>query len=246
MILASKLVDDAYKGVGMTGIGNSTTGTRAEVGKNELNRLVANLNSQGFISLSQQWRDASAVGGLVCFKELAEGETAEPNVINMAAPAKVDAVARKTGNVWTPLSPIDAVQMFTKNRLSLATAFNYGVEFEPVPGSDDMREVGVVRLDGTAPYGLRVFFNSKLPTYELTDKIYLSDLYDNLLLTGLKLYLAQFFELSPEKKADCETDFSIAKKLIKRNNITGRMLQAGRLAGGYDDSFYNGRAGSGW
>lgn len=246
MILASKLVDDAYKGVGMTGIGNSTIGTRQAVGRDELNRLIANLNSQGFISLSQQWKDASASGGVVKFKKLAEGETAESNVIDMEPPSKVDAVSRKTGNVWLPLSSIDAVQMFTKSQMSLATAFNYGVEFEQVPGTDDMREVGLVRLDGTAPYGVRMFFNSKLPTYELTDKIYLSSLYNDLLLTGLKFYLAKFYELSEQKKADCEIEFSSAKKLIKRNNIMGRMLQVGKVAGGYDDSFHNGMSGAGW
>lgn len=243
-ILTSNLVNEAYEAIGMTGLGNSTKGNRAAVGVRELNHLIADLNSHGFISLSQQWRDTTAIGALVVFKKLDEGETAEDNVIDMEPPAKVESVARKTGNVWLPMSSIDAVQMATKNHKSLATAWNYAREYEDHDGGK--REVGIVRIDGTTPYGVRVFFNARLPHYELSDTIYLSDLYDNLLLEGLKYRLACFFELSDSKKSDCWNAFSDAKKLIKRDNIVGRMLQAGRNLGGYDDSYYNGLAGNGW
>ena len=243
MYAVNKLVNDAYMGVNMTGVGETTEGSLAEIGCNELNRLIADLNQQGFISMAQKWVDVPQCHE-IRFKQLNVGETASPNVVDMAPPEKVEAVSRKIGESYIPMGSLDAVQMSIKNRHTIATSWNYYREYEENGG--DLREVGVVRLDGNAPEGVRVFYNSVLPTYSLDGKVYLSDIYNNLLLSGLEYYLCIFHELSEVKKADKYAQFTAAQKLIKRNNITQRMLQTAPVAGGYNDAYYNGRAGAGW
>ena len=93
---------------------------------------------------------------------------------------------------------------------------------------------------------MRVWYNSQMPKYTLNDTIYLADSYNNLLFTGLKLRLARFFELSETKKQDCYSEHLAAKRLIKRNTITQRMMQTGPVIGSYNDNYENGIAGTGW
>lgn len=247
MIAVNELIQDAYKALVLTGLGESTDGDMSTVGENELNRLISTLNSQGFLALAQKFHDLPSCNRVV-FKKLQPGETAAPDTVDMEPPEKVEAVARKIGDRFAPLASCDLVQISARNRMSLSTSWNYSREFEQVQvdGQDIEREVGLVRFDGRNPYGVRVFFNSKLPRYTQYDNIYLSDLYNELLFTGLKYRLACFYELSDSKKADCESEFRAAKRLIKRNNVTQRMLQCGSVEGGYDDSFWNGMGGVGF
>lgn len=245
MISVNELIQDAYKALVLTGLGESTDGDMSAVGENELNRLISTLNSQGFLALAQKFHDLPSCNRVV-FKKLEPGETATPDTVDMEPPEKVESVARKIGDRFAPLASCDLVQISARNRMSLSTSWNYSREFEPVEGTDKYREVGVIRFDGRNPYGVRVFYNSKLPTYTQYDNIYLSDLYNELLFTGLKYRLACYYDLSDAKKADCENEFRAAKRLIKRNNVTQRMLQAGTVEGGYDDNFWNGMGGVGF
>ena len=251
MIAVNELVQEAYEALQLTGIEESTEGSMAKVGCRELNRLIADLNSEGFIAMAQKWVDVPA-GASVVFKKLYAGEIPVGNVVNMEPPEKVEAVGRKVGMTYLRLAPCDPVQLASRNPLSIATSWCYDREFEELPTGivmDDgstVREVGTVRLDGRSVYGLRVWYNSKLPKYELDGKIYLSDLYNNLLFYGLKYSLACFYDLTDAKKEECLVDFADAKRLIKRNNITQRMLQNGGLGGSYNDSYDNGMAGDGF
>ena len=243
MIACNELVQQAYEGIGMAGIGESADEDMPKVGERELNALISTLNSQGYLSLAQKEMDVGPTTR-VYFKKLEEGEAQSPDTIDMEPPEKVEAVCRKIGVRWLPLAPMDPVQMSMKNPASLPTAFTYYRELEE--GPTQPREVGVVKLNGRPLHELRLFVNAKLPKYTLADRIYLSDLYNELLLSGLKYRLACFYELSEQKKADCNTDFTTAKRLIKRNTITQRMIVNTPLAGGYDDAYYDAMAGSYW
>ena len=46
MIAVNELVQQAYEAINMTGLGESTDGTMALVGCQELNRLISTLNSK--------------------------------------------------------------------------------------------------------------------------------------------------------------------------------------------------------
>lgn len=250
MLAVNELVQMAYEGINMTGLGESTDGTMALVGCQELNRLISTLNSQGYLAHMQKFIDVPSAR-TIYFRKLKEGEAPQPHSIDMEPPEKIEGVARKIGERFIPLHPNDSIQMCMKNPFTIPTSWNYGRDFEPMPEQfatlDEMqREIGVLAIDGTTVQPLRIWYNSKMPTYNLDDRIYLSDLYNELLFSGLKYRLACFYELSDSKKADCYSDFTAAQKLIKRNNITQRMMQSGKMAGSYMDAYYNGYCPAQW
>lgn len=248
MIAVNQLIQDAYDSIGMTGLGEAAgeygDGNFPVVACKELNRLITQLNNEGFIAMAQQWVDAPCAK-VIYFRKLVEGEVANDATVDMEAPQKVESVARQLGDRFIVLNPSNSVQMSQKNPYTTAYNWTYDTEIEQIPGEDGQRVVGILRLDGNPRNTVRVWYNSKLPTYDLDDTIYLSDLYNEVLMSGLCLRLANYFELSPEKKSDCNTDFIAAKSLIKRNNITQRMLQNNRLGMDWRDSYYNGLNGVG-
>lgn len=247
MIAVNKLVQEVYEALNLVGLGEAADDTQAVTGSNELNRLITDLNSEDYLSMTQHWVDATPSNTIV-FKKLREGEIAESNVVNMEPPEKVEGVARKIGLRYMPLMSCDLMQMAQRSPVQLPTSWYYGREYETVSTElgEEQREVGIIRLDGYSRSPLRVWYNSQMPKYTLNDTIYLADSYNNLLFTGLKLRLARFFELSETKKQDCYSEHLAAKRLIKRNTITQRMMQTGPVIGSYNDNYENGIAGTGW
>lgn len=241
MISVNKLIKDAYDAT-MPGMYDSTDGTMEVVGVNELNRLISQLNSQGFIAMSMDWVDAPNAR-TIYFRKLAEGEALGQDTVDMLPPTGIDAVARRVGDRYVTLQSSNHVQMSWKNPETTATHWTYDVKVEQT--STSFRNVGVLTLDGNPRNYVRVWFMSQLPTYKLDDTIYLSDLYNELLMSGLCVRLADYYELSPEKKASLDKDFKTAKNLIKRTNINQRMLQTVKTIGDYNDPYYNGLAGAG-
>lgn len=248
MIAVNQLIQDAYDSLGMTGLGEAAgeygDGNFPVVACKELNRLITQLNNEGFIAMAQQWVDAPCAKDIY-FRKLQAGEIRTDATVNMEAPQKVESVARRVGDRFIVLNNSNHVQMAQKNPYTIALSWTYDTEVETVPSGLEQRVVGHLHLDGDPRNTVRVWYNSTLPTYNLNDTIYLSDLYNEVLMSGLCLRLANYFELSPEKKADCNTDFIAAKSLIKRNNITQRMLQTNRLGSDWRDAYFNGLNGEG-
>lgn len=247
MIAVNDLIQEVYESLNMVGLGEAADADQSVVGCKELNRLIADLNQQGFLAMTQHWVDANPANTIV-FKKLREGEEAPENVVNMEPPEKIEGIARAVGNRFVPLFPCDLQQMAQRSPVQIPTSWYYGREFETVSEElgETTREVGIVRLDGWSRSKLRVWYNSQMPKYTLDDTVYLSDIYNNLLFSGLKLRLAQFYELSDSKKNDAYTEHLAAQRMIKRNNITQRMMQCGPVAGSYQDSYNNGMAGFGF
>jgi len=254
MIAVNQLIQDAYESIGMTGLGEAVgtyesaddygDGNMPVVACKELNRLITQLNNQGYIAMAQEWVDVPCASDIY-FRKLQAGEIRTDVTVNMEAPQKVESVARRIGDRFIVLNNSNHVQMAQKNPYTIALSWTYDTQVEDVPSGLEQRVVGHLHLDGDPRNQVRVWYNSKLPTYNLNDTIYLSDLYNEVLMSGLCLRLANYFELSPEKKADCNTDFIAAKSLIKRNNITQRMLQTNRLGTDWRDSYFNGLNGEG-
>ena len=232
----------------MTGLGEAAgeygDGNFPVVACKELNRLITQLNNEGFIAMAQQWVDAPCAKDIY-FRKLQAGEIRTDATVNMEAPQKVESVARRIGDRFIVLNNSNHVQMAQKNPYTIAMSWTYDTEVETVPSGLEQRVVGHLHLDGDPRNQVRVWYNSTLPTYNLNDTIYLSDLYNEVLMSGLCLRLANYFELSDEKKASLSRDFIAAKSMIKRNNITQRMLQTGKLMGDYRDSYFNGLNGVG-
>ena len=242
MIQVNTLINNAHEDIGVTGLEEDTSGTQATVGVRKLNELISTLNSEGYLSTAQSFLDVSPAS-IYYFKVLteAERENKPANLIDMAPPEKIASVGRKIGNRYLPLTSADLGQMSAKNWNTLATGWNYGRIVEKIPESDpeEFREVGVLRMDGRMPQGGRVFFAAKIPTYTLDDTVYLSDLYNTVLLTGLSYYLAEFYHLDEATKADKYNKFYEAKNLIKRNNVTQHMIRSGNFGSSYSDQFQN-------
>jgi len=254
MIAVNQLIQDAYESIGMTGLGEAVgtydstddygDGNMSVVACKELNRLITQLNNQGYIAMAQKFVDVPCAK-VIHFRKLQAGEIRDDVTVDMEPPEKIEAVARKVGDRYIVLTNNNAVQMAGKNPFTIAMTWTYDTEIETVPSELEQRVVGILTLDGDPRNSVRVWYNSKLPQYKLDDTIFLSDLYNELLMSGLCLRLAKYFELSEEKKADLNRDFTSAKTLIKRNNITQRMLQNSKLMGDYRDAYFNGLNGVG-
>lgn len=242
MYAVNTLVNDAYEAIGMTNIGDDTDGTMSKIGERELNRAITTLNGQGFLAMSQKWADAGT-DRVIRIHRLAEGED-PAGTIDMEPPDKVEAVGRKIGNRFIQLRPSNHIQMAGKNPMTMATMYTYDTEIEE--GPEGPRTVGIITLDGNPHGQVRFWYNAKIPKYTLADTIYLSDLYNELLLSALCVNLAEFYELSPEKKAKCQTDLTTAKNLIKNPTAQQRMGQSGPVGTSWADNYVNGLNGFGF
>lgn len=253
MIAVNQLVQNAYESIGMVGLGEAAgeygDGNMPVVAVNELNRLIAQLNNEGYLAMTQKWIDAPNAS-TIYFRKLKLDEAPPEGVasIDMEPPEKVVSVARKIGDRFCVLNNCNLVQMSQKNPYSTAMSWTYGTELEDIDNQgigEQKRVVGILRLDGSPRNSVRIWYNSKIPNYTLDDTVYLSDLYNELLMSGLCVRLANYFELSPEKKASLESDFISAKTLIKRNNATQRMQQCANIGTSWQDTYYNGMNGIG-
>lgn len=246
MIAVNELIQRAYESINMVNLGEAVDGDMSVVGCNELNRLITQLNNEGFLAMSQQWVDVPCAK-VIYFRKLIEGEEGNRATVDMVPPDKIEAVARRIGDRYVILNNGNSIQMSQKNPYTIAMSWTYDTEFETTPDDHvpNNRLVGILRLDGDPRNSVRVWYNSKLPTYKLDDTIYLSDLYNELLMAGLCYRLANFYELSDEKKVGLDRDLKTAKTLIKRNNITQRMLQSSKIVGDYRDPYFNGLNGVG-
>lgn len=252
MIAVNDLIQDAYESIGMTGIGEAA-GDYAEdnmpvVACKELNRLISTLNSQGYLAMAQKFVDCPNAK-VIYFRKLVPGETANSATVDMEAPQKIESVARKLGIRYVLLNNSNVIQQSQVNPCTTAMTWTYETEVEEVPAPDDhgfiTRVVGILRLDGEPRDTVRVWYNSQLPKYKLDETIYLSDLYNELLMSGLCYRLANYFELSEEKKASTASDFLAAKTLIKRANATQRMQQCAEVGTDWRNNYYNGVNGVG-
>ena len=241
MIAVNDLIHNAYESINMVGLGESADGDLDKVGIKELNRLISTLNSQGFLAMSQKWVDVPRTNKIY-FRKLEAGEIL-PDTVNMVPPAKVEAVARKMGMRYVPLGPSNHMRMAQKNPYTMATAWTWDIEIEN--GPTQPRNVGIITLDGDPHGDVRIWYNGQIPKYELDQVIYLPDIYNELLMSGLCVFLANFHELSDAKKAELNTAFTTAKNLIKVPTAQQRMSEGGCISGGYNDPYYNGMAGIG-
>lgn len=248
MLNCNQLIQDAYESIGMAGLGESVAESGDDnlnvVGVKELNRLITQLNNENYLSMSQQWVDGPQAR-VIYFRKLEDGETAL-NTIDMEPPQKIESVARAVGDRFIVLRNSNLIDQSYKNPGTTALTWTYNTEVETQTMSDhgQQRIVGILTLDGDPRNKVRIWYNSKLPSYKLDDNIYLSDLYNELLMSGLCNRLANYFELSEEKKASTAADFLAAKSMIKRNNATQRMMQTSKLGSDWRDSYYNGLNGS--
>lgn len=247
MISVNQLCQTCNEMVGIVSTEDSLDGSLDRVTVQLLNMLVSELNSQGYIGLNQDWVDMPG-NPVTYFKKLVPGEQAGHNVVDREPPGAVDGVSRRSGVTYIPLASCDAQQMAMRNPSAIATSWNYGRTTEPIPGDPDghRRVVGVLRLDGRCLQGMRVFTTEGIPHYDLDSTVYLPDAYNNMLVQGLCCKICDFHHTGDAVKGPFDTAFTAAKSLIKRQNVTQRMMQCGNMGRSYKDDYADGEAGNGW
>lgn len=214
------LIQTAAEDLNQVGDGEPVSGELAASYEGLVNRAIAELNADSYISLTVGYKEIMAAGS-VFFKELEPGESPS-NTINMYPPDTISGVSRKVGLRFVPLRGFDAQTLDRANTFSLPTIWNYGTTFETAP-SGKTRPVGVLRLNGTSPVELRIYLNSTLPRYRLGDTIYLSNLYYNLILYATELKAIDKYKLF-SYSASAERGFAKATKLIDTNTANNRPL----------------------
>lgn len=236
MVSVNQLIQMACELCSLVEAGESVNGDMAVVGKNLLNNLIADLNAKNYIVMQTATIDVPC-RRVTWF--VPGGVDDERNPIVMTAPETVNDVARSFGNRFIPLQPGDPMAISMANGIGVPHTWTYSRELEDyeVEGVIRQRLVGKLELDGRASGTIRVFYNRPLPKYELDSVIYLSDLYNNMLLQGLCYNLCIYYKLADYKQA-FETEFEKAKASIKRGNATARMLQrSGARYGDYRDMY---------
>lgn len=221
MLSVNELIQDACEDLSLVGDGEAVSGELAASCEGLLNRAITTLNSDSYISLTVKTHDVLANGDVV-FRKLEAGEAPAPNAIDQEPPDNVQGVARKVSIRYIRLTPANPEAMDRVLTYSLPTMWCYGVETETAP-SGETRRIGRVRMNGTCPVEVRIYENSSLPRYRLGDKIYLSQLYYNLVLYELELKMVRKYKLySYEDRV--KEDLAGAKAAIDVNTAQNRPL----------------------
>ncbi len=244
-ISINQLVKEACELTSLVAPGESVDGNMATAAVAQLNRAVSVLNSQDYIAGAVRAADVS--GSEILFRVPLPGEEAAGNAVAEEPPEKVSGVSRKIGDRFVRLAASDPVAISSASRKSLATSFCYDVyqESVSVSGKYSVRMVGRITLDGSAPQGCRVFYNSKIPQYRLSDTCYLSDIYRDMLVDALCVGLCDLYKLVSYRPL-FEERLAEAKRLVKRDRIAGRMLRFSERIGDYRDAYLAGLSGEGF
>lgn len=244
-ISINQLVKDACELTSLVAPGESVDGNMATSAVAQLNREISILNSQDYIAGAVRTADVS--GSEMFFRVPFSGEVHAGNTVAEEPPEKVSGVSRRVGDRFIRLASSDPVAIGSSSRKSLATSFCYDVyqEIVSVSGKDSVRMVGRITLDGRAPQGCRVFYNSRIPQYRLSDICYLSDIYRDMLVNALCVGLCDLYKLVSYRPL-FEDRLSEAKRLVKRDRIAGRMLRFSERVGDYRNAYLAGFSGEGF
>lgn len=229
MISVNELIQYACEDLSQVGDGEAVSGELAASCEGLLNRAVASLNRDSYISLTVNSHDVVAAGEIT-FRKLEEGEQPTANTVDREPPDTVQGVARKVGIRYVKLVPSNPETMDRVITYSMPTLYWYGIDTEVAP-SGKTRRVGRVRMNGQNPTELRVYVNSALPHYRLGDHIYLSQLYFDLILYTLELRMVRKYKLySYEQKV--KEDLAGAMKAIDSTTASNRPLNNEMYADG--------------
>lgn len=236
------LIKEALEDVGMCGIRETPEGDVAAAGEGCLNRAIRQLNSDGYMALTQQVHDLIAAGH-VYFRKLEEGESAD-NTIDMEPPDRIEAVGRKIGVRYVRVRPSSREALDRTLTFSYPTRWAYGSQTEIAP-SGATRRVGILYTNGSGPTDLRVYVNSQLPSYRLGDMIYLSSLYYSLLLYATEMKLVELGKLySYQEQVQRNLDSAMAA--IDRTHLNNAENMGPDGLAEFDDPYHDVLTGNGF
>ena len=237
------LVQEACEDLTLTGIGEAVEGKLAAAAEGCVNRAIAQLNGDGYVSMTQHALDINAAGSIY-FRKLEPGEH-KANTVDQEPPDGVEGVSRKIGMRYMRLRPTSRDVLDRAQTFSFPTMWTYGVDHEIAP-SGEQREVGVIRVNGSYPTDYRVYVNSQLPKYRLGETIYLSSLYRNLILYATEMKLVELMKLVSYRD-QVQTNLDGAMKLIDTKHANNAPDTPENVPdGNYLDGYYNVLGGTGF
>lgn len=234
MLSVINLVQQAYELVSLVGDGEAVSGDQAASAVTLLNQLLSELNNQEYLALQCATVEVSA-SDIVEIRSFDETEPHPSYVVNSVPPDRILGVSIRYGQQWQPLVSTDRMTLDMADKSSWATCYTYDLAVK------DGTLTGTLTLNGKNEHELRIYYQTPLPNYTLSDTIYLSDLYNNMILQGLCLKLCRKYKLK-EYQADFQEEFDKACHLIKRNTADTRQLRDSiRPANSYYMDGLNGR-----
>lgn len=240
----NELIQTACEDLNRVGDNETVSGDLASSCEGLLNRAITQLNQDGYIAVTKREHDVNAAGRIF-FRVLEEGEIRRPDTIDSEPPDSVSDVARKVGIRWMRLRGMELSDIRAMATGGLPQAWTYQVTTETAP-SGNVRNVGIVDMNGSMPAPIRVFVREKIPQYSLGDTIHLSDLYHNLILYALEVRICKKYKLY-SYLPQAEDDLLDAKGAIDTNKLANAPdVSDASLSGSYLDSYYDGLGGVGY
>ena len=223
------LVIDALNAIGIwTDTDQSPTSDYTNAALSDLNSLVDELNQHDYIQESRVVKTCTA-----CDK-FTIGPDHSCSIVEDNIPNSLKSVARKVGNHYYKLIPVDIQTIYSTNRKGLPNLFTYSVK----ANEENRYMFGEILLDGSQPCELMTIYNKVYPKYTMDDEVWFTDTTINLLEEGLKYKLALRYKLPDVELFNKEyEDYKhLVEENIGQNNpmTFGNFGQSNYLAGYYN------------
>lgn len=223
------MVIDALNAIGIwTDTDQSPTSDYTNAALSDLNSLVDELNQQDYI------QEARVVKTCMACDKFTIGPDSSCNIVEDNIPNSLKSVARKVGNHYYKLIPVDIQTIYSTNRKGLPNLFTYSVK----ANEENRYMFGEILLDGSQPCELMTIYNKVYPKYTMADEVWFTDTTINLLEEGLKYKLALRYKLPDVElfKKEYEDYKHLVEENIGQNNpmTFGNFGQSNYLAGYYN------------
>ena len=229
------IVIDALNAIGIwTDTDQDPTSDYTNAALSDLNSLIDELNQQDYIQESMVIKTCTA-----CDK-FTIGPDPSCTIQEENIPNSLKSVARKVGNHYYKLIPVDVQAIYASHRKGLPNLFTYGVK----ANTEDRYMYGEVLLDGSQPCEFMTVYNKVYPKYTMADEVWFTDATINLLEEGLKYKLALRYKLPDVEifKKEYEDYKHLVEENIGQNNpmTYASIGQSNYLAGYYNTIYGNG------
>lgn len=228
MITVNGLLIAALKAIGVESEWDPNDGQTTNAALADINSLITELNLEDLLIENRKEEFVSGADKIT----IGDGEQFTINT--KFIPSTIKSVSRKIGNRYMKLINTDKQTIFSTNRKSLSTLYNYNIAYD----EEARTMVGTIFMDSDLPREYLVIYNKPIPLVTMADEIPLSDMSTNLLEEGLKFKLARRYKL-PDVN-DFESDFNDYKNLVRQNIANNRSLIMDNLIdSSYLDPYYN-------
>nr|DAW67908.1 MAG TPA: tail accessory factor [Caudoviricetes sp.] len=272
-VQVNEIIQDAFSRCTLVGDGMTVTGTQASVGLRELNSVLAELNTQDYISENVKTLDVTSKSDVIKFAADSEHvhvfaeydvayaatvagkfevgdlvyvtsrdivyeviyqdeqyglkttqlrQSAEwPDMFLKTIPDRVISVARKIGQIYTPLYQSNQTHLDTFVKQSLPTTYTCGQSVSLVAGKEV--ETFDIRLNSARPYTFKITYLDSFKKLTLDDELHLNPKTLDMITSGLCVKLATRYKFT-DYITVFNQEFANIKRAVKTINKANRPL----------------------